>query len=174
VQSFCEVAVLLLIVAAFLVVGSVRIRRLNSALTALHTAGPAIAAGMMLRRSTVGAAMALGRQMRKKVVVTTGFVFVAFVLRSVVSTMMAVAQRFQNQTAICPDPGVLRFCDSKCLNVYTSMNQWNTFTPEFHPTVVLISSPLALLVALWGMTDKRTMQLMKSSQREMLTQRKPQ
>jgi hypothetical protein len=27
---------------------------------------------------------------------------------------------------------------------------------------VLISSPLALLVALWGMTDKRTLQLMRS------------
>jgi alpha-tubulin suppressor-like RCC1 family protein len=76
-QAVCEVCVLLLIVAAFLVVGSVRIRRLNFAMSALHTAGPALAAGMMLRFRSTGAAMALGRQMRKKVVVTTGFVFVA-------------------------------------------------------------------------------------------------
>ena len=40
---------------------------------------------------------------------------------------------------------------------------WIGFTPEFQLTVVLISSPLALMVALWGMTSKRALQLMKSS-----------
>ena len=36
------------------------------------------------------------------------------------------------------------------------------FTPEFESTIVLISSPLALLVALWGMTSKHMLQLMRS------------
>jgi hypothetical protein len=40
------------------------------------------------------------------------------------------------------------------------------YTPEFQLVVVLVSSPLALLVALWGMTPKATLQLMKSSKRE--------
>jgi len=34
--------------------------------------------------------------------------------------------------------------------------------------IVLVSSPLALLVALWGMTSKATLQLMKSSKRQAL------
>jgi hypothetical protein len=41
------------------------------------------------------------------------------------------------------------------------------YSPEFQVTIILISSPLALLVALWGMTSKQTLQLVKSRQREM-------
>ena len=40
-----------------------------------------------------------------------------------------------------------------------------TYTPEFQLTIVLVSSPLALLVALWGMTTKATLQRMGSSER---------
>jgi hypothetical protein len=40
------------------------------------------------------------------------------------------------------------------------------YTPAFKAIIVLISSPLALLVALWGMTPKSTLQLMESSQLE--------
>jgi hypothetical protein len=47
VQSFCEVAVLLLIVAALAVVGIVSARRVSSALAILYTAGPEMAAAMM-------------------------------------------------------------------------------------------------------------------------------
>ena len=39
---------------------------------------------------------------------------------------------------------------------------WNAYTPEFHLTVVLISSPVALLVGLWGVTNKLTRQLLWS------------
>jgi hypothetical protein len=42
------------------------------------------------------------------------------------------------------------------------------YTPEFQLPILLISSPLALLVALWRMTPKATLQLMKSSQKETL------
>jgi hypothetical protein len=41
--------------------------------------------------------------------------------------------------------------------------QWMNFTPEFQVTVVLVSSPLTLLVALWGMTSRQTLEAMKSS-----------
>ena len=39
-------------------------------------------------------------------------------------------------------------------------------TPEFQVTIVLVSSPLTLLVALWGMTSKQTLQAMKSNQQD--------
>ena len=44
---------------------------------------------------------------------------------------------------------------------------WTAYTPEFHLTVVLISSPIALLVGLWGVTNKLTLQLLRSSNQEM-------
>ena len=39
-------------------------------------------------------------------------------------------------------------------------------TPEFQVTIVLVSSPLTLLVALWGMTSEQTLEAMKSKVQE--------
>jgi hypothetical protein len=36
-------------------------------------------------------------------------------------------------------------------------------TPEFQLIIVLISSPLSLIVALWGMTTRQMLQLLKSN-----------
>jgi hypothetical protein len=41
-----------------------------------------------------------------------------------------------------------------------------SYTPEFKPIIELASSPVALLVALWGMASKATLQGMKSSKRD--------
>ena len=49
--------------------------------------------------------------------------------------------------------------------MYAHLLNWMIYTPEFQLVVVLVSSPLALLVALWGMTSKATLQLMKSNTR---------
>jgi hypothetical protein len=172
VQSFCEVAVLLLIVAAFAVVGIVRVRQLTSALTVLHSSGQDIATGMQIQRSVIAVAMALGRQLQQEIVLTTGFVFVAFVLRSIFSTMHAVVYQLRDVGKTCPE--AKSSCDASCYNVYvppqglnlktlwhyfhdanryTHASRWMFFTPEFQLTVILVSSPLALLVALWGSTS---------------------
>jgi hypothetical protein len=99
-------------------------------------------------------------------VVTTVVVFVAFVLRSVQSTMSAVSRQLQNTALRCTGLG---FCDPSCTNVFTLISQWSIHTPEFQVTIVLVSSPLTLLVALWGMTSKLTLQLMQPGAREMLS-----
>jgi hypothetical protein len=156
VQYFCEVAVLLLIVAVFAVVAVLCARRFSSVLTLLEASGPEmISAGLRMQLA------AIGKQLRQEVVVTTGFVFAAFLLRAVASTMLAVAFQFQDThpTGVCL--GAMNGCD-ECFNVFTRMLQWSTFTPEFQTLVVFVSSPLALLVALWGMTSKLTLQLMTS------------
>ena len=57
-------------------------------------------------------------------------------------------------------------CDPSCFNEFTHINQWAARTPEFQLTVVLVSSPLTLLVALWGMTSKQTLHAMKSNQQD--------
>lgn len=40
------------------------------------------------------------------------------------------------------------------------MWQWMDYTPQFQLMVVLISSPLSLMVALWGMTSKKMLHMM--------------
>ena len=97
-------------------------------------------------------------------VVTTVVVFVAFVIRSAQSTMFAVARQLQDGATRCP--GVTTLCDPQCHNVFTHIHQWAARTPEFQVTIVLVSSPLTLLVALWGMTSRQTLHAMKSKEQE--------
>ncbi len=49
---------------------------------------------------------------------------------------------------------------------FTHINQWAARTPEFQVTIVLVSSPLTLLVALWGMTSRQTLHAMTSKEQE--------
>ena len=143
VQLFCEVVVLLLIIVAFAVTGAACRRRFTSAQLD-DTAD--------------------GRQLWRQIVGTAGFVFVTFLLRAVFSTMNAVTSELQDYGASCPSNNS---CDASCFNVYTLMQTWLYYTPEFQLSVELISSPLTLLVALWGMTSKHTLRLMQSRRREM-------
>ena len=144
---------LLLIIVAFAVVGAACARRVSSALLDM-----------------TDAAAASGRQLRLQIVGTAAFVFVTFLLRAVYSTMFALANELQNQGNFvnCPSNNG---CDASCFNVYRLMQLWLIFTPEFQLTVVLISSPLAMIVALWGMTSDRTLQRMQSNRRQMGTMR---
>ncbi len=149
VQLFCEVAVLLLIVVTFVVVGVLSARRVSARLLGVDATSELAATGRALRWRMVG---------------TTAFVFVAFVVRATFSTMSAVARQWRDVNRVCPD-GTSDLCGS-CRNVYALLFIWMAYTPEFQLVIVLVSSPLALLVALWGMTPKATLQLMKSSKRE--------
>ena len=100
------------------------------------------------------------RTLRLRFVATTAFVFVAFVLRATFSTMYAVAFQLRDtNTESCRD-----IC-GECRNVYALISNWMTYTPEFQTLIVLISSPVALLVALWSMTPNHLLQPMKSSKR---------
>jgi hypothetical protein len=156
VQSFCEVAVLLLIVAAFLVAGVACTRVIRSSLRAVDRRSVPAAVGNYV--------YFVGGQLRRRMVVTTAVVFVAFVVRSVQSTINAVTRQLQNRGNQCP--GVTDLCDSTCYNVFTLIFWWTLFTPEFQVTIVLVSSPLTLLVALWGMTSSQMLHSMKPKEQE--------
>ena len=149
VQLFCELAVLLLTVVAFVVVAGLCARRIKSSLLGVDAASQAAIVGKALQLRMLG---------------TTAFVFVAFLLRSVFATINAVAFQLRdiNTASSCP----LGICDTSCYNVYTLIARWMTYTPEFQSMVVLISSPLALLVALWGMTNESALQLMLPGHRK--------
>jgi hypothetical protein len=152
VQQFCEVAVLLIIILAFAVVGIASARRVESALA--------------LRDLNDEHVEAVGRQLRRRIVGTAAFVFVTFLLRAVFSTMNALSNALQIDVFTCNIA-----CDPACNNVWFVIQFWLQFTPEFQLIVVLISSPLALLVALWGMTSERTLQHMRSGRGQMVTMR---
>jgi hypothetical protein len=154
VQSFCEVVVLLLIVAAVVVVGVVCARRM------------VVYTRQVAYNGDLDVAVAVqdgGKRQRLQHLGTTAFVFVAFVVRATQSTMLAVARQLQDSATRCP--GVTSLCDPSCYNVFTHISQWAAYTPEFRTTVVLVASPVALLVALWGVTSRYTLQLMKVKQR---------
>ncbi len=156
VQFFCEVAVLLLIVSAFAVAGALCLRRLAFIFRS---------AGIDFSNSTKSSAPAFtaGRQIRKQIMITTVFVFVSFVLRSVHSFMQALAFQLSDTWRSCPGNRV-GLCNAECYNMWTHMFRWLGRTPEFQVTVVLISSPLALLVALWGMTTETARKLLRETQ----------
>jgi hypothetical protein len=157
VQSVCEVTVLLLIVAAFLASGISCCRHV------LH----------QLRQFDSGSLpSAAGNSLLQQLMATTGFVFVSFLLRSVFSTIYAAAYMlndYENTTLKCP--GTQWRCDPNCNNDYSHALQWINFTPQFQLIVVLISSPIALLVALWGMTSHSMRQTMRASasQKDMIS-----
>jgi hypothetical protein len=154
VQMAFEVSVLLLIDIAFATAGVMCARRIASGLLALPAAS---------------AAAQEVRTLRLQIVATTGFVFVAFLLRSIQSAMIAVAFGRANYSSdVCPDAVAQNFCNASCFSVSTILAQWSVYTPEFQTVVVLISSPLALLLALWGMTSKLTLQFMRPKQQQAL------
>jgi hypothetical protein len=142
VQHFAEVCVLLLIIIAFVATGISCLRRINWTLNEAIT-------------DQRGTAASMGRSLRFRIFCTTGTVFMAFLLRAVFSTMTALANQLQDSDKSC-HTGPEGLCDP-CYNAYTNMQRWILRTPEFQLTVVLISSPLALIVALWGMTPRHTM-----------------
>jgi hypothetical protein len=122
----------------------------------------------LLGVDAASAAAATGRALRRRLLTTTVFVFVAFVLRATYSIIMAVAFQFREIAKSCPaDP-----CGD-CHNAYHHIIQWSLYMPEFQVVTVLLSSPVALIVALWGMTSKATLQIMKSSKQESLFPLKP-
>ncbi len=156
VQVFCEVAVLLLIVAAFVTAGVFCARRISFFMKrAIYTGDVEVALAIQ----------DAGKRQMLQQLGTTVFVFVAFVIRSVQSTMFAVARQLQDGGRTCP--GVISRCDPSCTNVFTHIHQWMVYTPEFQVTVVLVASPLALLVALWGVTSSLALQLMAPGNREL-------
>jgi hypothetical protein len=156
VQNFSEVVVLLTVIAAFAASGSLALRRL---------------------RLFRGANSEAGAKLRRKVALTVFAVFVSFLLRAIMSIMLAVSGVLSNvdtDTNICKNSSSKRvgnssaaasFQCSECYNVYTYILVWFLATPEFYFSVIIISAPVASLVALWGMTSERMLNFIYFSQK---------
>ena len=164
-----ETVVLLLSVAAFSVAGTVSSLRIRAALRSAR-AGIDGAMNTPLRNTSLGPiefkksdaferAVATGQRLNRQIVTTCAVVFLSFLLRAVLSTMMALASVLQQTNAACPD--YVDRCSS-CYNVYSHMLVFLLHTPEFFFTVILASQPATLLVALWGMSSGHTLAVLNA------------
>ena len=148
VQAFCEVVVLLIIVVAFTVVGIMCLRRVK----------------LLLRTALINtAAVSEGNHIRSQILGTTATIFVTFLLRSVFAIMDAVSGALSDSTKSCSG-NTAGLCNATCYNIHTHMESWMNRTPEFRSSIVLISFPISLLVALWGMTSGLMRRLIRTRQ----------
>ena len=147
IQMFCEVIVVLIILLSVAVVGAACAHRVSTTLSATNVSQSVSAAG---------------RRLHLKIVGTSVFVFLAFLFRSAYATMFAVVSQLQNSGEACIIPNSPTFYCSDCFNMYTHVWEWMLNSPELLMAVYTISSPLALLVSLWGMTSDRMMQLISA------------
>jgi hypothetical protein len=157
IQSFSEMCTLLLIIATFIAVGIMCARRVDSSLPSMTARTGAKA-----------------KHLRRQIVVTVAVVFVTFLLRAVFASFNALSASLQHTD----DANCMQLCSSSSssssapncpaplFNKYGDMQLFLAYTPELQIAVVLISSPLALLVALWGMTSDLALQAMKHSTRQ--------
>jgi hypothetical protein len=153
VYYYAEVITLLLIIATYCVVGVACARRVSITIRGVLKAGLAYFRARAIEAEVFEEAADQGRKLRLQILRTTAFVFLTFLLRCVYSSMRLAAHQLQDRDKECP-PTPLRFCDDSCFNVYTLMQTWFLNTPEFQAIVVMITSPIALLVALRGMSSK--------------------
>ena len=160
VQSFSEMCTLLLIIATFVAVGVMCARRVDSSLPSLTARTGAKA-----------------KHLRRQIVVTVAVVFVTFLLRAAYASFNAVSASLQN-IGVDNTACIISLCSSSSVpncptpwNKYSDMQLFLLYTPELQIVVVLISSPLALLVALWGMTSDHTLEAMRRNKRQLQTMR---
>lgn len=167
VQRFCQVFVMLGTVAAFSVVVWNFRRFTLSSLRALFMFDQKLQQRTMTNTPTQGLnndqsklvadAISNAKQLQYKVTLTFGFTFIAALLRSFYDVLYAVAQSLNDNQNPCS----LSPCDA-CHNVFSNLHGWLVFTPEFETCVMIIASPAALLIALWGMSDVHEIEQMSS------------
>ena len=162
IQRFSELCVLMLIIVAFSTVGVFSARVIASALSTLFNAQQRLVSmvGVGVEqvaqgRQLIAEASLQGRQLQRKVLGTFVFVFVTVLVRSALSVTYAVAQALQNNG----DPCGASYCDP-CKNVYSNIQGWILHTPAVQQVAMLIASPIALLVALWGMSGVHALEQM--------------
>ena len=149
--SICEGCSLVIMLVSFLAAGVLCIRRFFQGSQNL------VSLAKFYKRSTE-VISEIGRKnskVRLQITVTVSTVFVTFLVRSVYAAALAASRRGQISTAFAANPRCAEstniFCDP-CQDLGVVVQSWLYLCPEFSFTVFLISSPVIILVSLWGMT----------------------
>jgi hypothetical protein len=145
--SICEGCSLVIMLASFLAAGVLCIRRFfKGATNVISEIG---------RRN---------KRVRLQIIVTVSTVFVTFLMRSVYAAALAASRRGQISTPFDGNPQCARtttvFCDP-CQDLGVIVQSWLWLCPEFSFTVFLLSSPVTILVSLWGMTTDSLLQSLR-------------
>jgi hypothetical protein len=168
VQSFAEIIMLGIILAAYVIVAALCLMSLRQAIaTGLEinknaekdefTIGNA--RQIRITSSRIKAVLVSAFHMQGRVGCTVLFVFVTFVLRILLALVVAFTfevnnfrQQDQNQC--------IRVCE--CGTDAQKLTVWFNKFPEIRLVVMLVCSPLALTVAWWGMTWRRELQVFQA------------
>jgi hypothetical protein len=163
-----EFIMLSLVVVAFSCAGVASVRRVRSALrgpeniqtvsmSPMHAGRTASAAH--LSAAVVDPAVAVRAQkLQRQILVTCGVVFVAFLIRAIYACMFVVVSAAQDVGSDCgKSDGPVCQC-----NLYSNMLVWLMYSPQLYFSLAFLSQPVALLVALWGMTSGQTLNVMKA------------
>ena len=163
-----EAIILPLIVVAFVVLGSVSVRRIRAAMTAVQKAqltsmlGATDIVGFGGARRASEASFISGRRLKRQILGTCGILFVSFSIRAAVSTMLAVGIVFGNFEINSSTFSTITRCDKEHDNL-ARMLVWILYTPEIFFFATFLSQPVTLLVTLWGMTSGQTIAVMQAN-----------
>jgi hypothetical protein len=164
----CQVVLLTLIVVSFVVAGLLCNRRVGKILSDLELSVSAhrpsrtrgVSADIEQHISDIEeiqqAILDKAADLQRRYVGTVLVVFAAFIMRSIFAALFAAgfAQNAAAPNRVCGD------CE-QCQSINYLIGKWIINTYEFYNAVSCLS-PLALSIALWGMTDQRMRKLISS------------
>lgn len=173
-----DAAVLLLIVLAFIAMAAFSSKAIRSALRTLFIAeqkfdevSHALArsargagASFEQNKKLIAAASLEGRRLRWKILSSFTYAFVALLLRAILTLIYALASAGQDNSNSCDRS----YC-AACKNVFSNIQGWLLYTPFFQFIAVLLSSPLATAVALWGMSGVGVLESLTSARTPLQT-----
>jgi hypothetical protein len=167
VHIFFEFIMMVLVVIAFSCAGAASIRRVRAALKDARNSldvqmKPArahrTASAVCAPADALAPAFAVrGKVLLRQILITCSVVFLAFLVRSVYAGMIVVSTVAQDFNCVAKEESICR-CNS-----FADMLLWLLYTPQFYFALSLVSQPIALLVALWGMTSGQTLRVMRAS-----------
>jgi hypothetical protein len=154
VQNYSEALVLVIILIVFFaaVLSVTRILSVADHLAA-DIMVQARLANFLLISDAAAATAAAGARMRRRIMVTVRVCFVSFLVRAIWSILVAVSQSSYDYKPQCGEYPTGQ-C-SPCQPAGVAIRFTLFYTPEVQVLVELVSSPLSLLFALWGMTSDR-------------------
>jgi ABC-type multidrug transport system fused ATPase/permease subunit len=145
IQRFSEVIALLAIITAFCIVTLSSLQIIGVALRYLITKSLNSEQQDAIRGKLFAAASEQGNALHRKVTLTFIFIFCTVLVRSIFTTLYALAQALQDSGSACAS--ISSYCDP-CLNVYSHIMGWIVYTPLFQQVPRTALKPLPLRACL--------------------------
>ncbi len=157
-----EVIMLILIVIAVFFIGLACVRRISMTRSLQSLEMKRIAKpGALWFASNSNDQLPLDQQrLKQQIIITCSAVFVSFVLRAAYSTLFAIANALHRDLGGCSNIDKQRCSD--CYDIPYFIQLWMLYSPAWLYSIAIISQPVTLMIALWGMTSDRMLSIMKA------------